>query len=224
MVQQTLLERVRVLSHALIEAPRLFSYCYTLQAVEMDTSRIEDFTEFFYYCTSLRSIPLLDTSAGRDFSYMFSGCSSLVALPPLNTSNGRSFRYMFAWLNDYGGSLSLLPLLDTRRGREFDGMFDGTPLRIIPALDLSGIRGQIGFSSSYGLGRIEVVGLGAANDESITVNVSWTALDAAALNALYRNLEPISCGGSIAIGGTPGSQQPEHQPELATSKGWTITY
>lgn len=224
MVQQTLLERVRVLSHSLIEAPRLFSYCYTLQAVEMDTSLIEDFTEFFYYCTSLRSIPLLDTSSGRDFSYMFSGCSSLVALPPLNTSNGRSFRYMFAWLNDYGGSLSLLPLLDTRRGREFDGMFDGTPLRIIPALDLSGIRGQIGFSSSYGLGRIDAMGLGAANDESITVNVSWTALDAAALNALYRNLEPISCGGSIAIGGTPGSQQPEHQPELATSKGWTITY
>ena len=224
MVQQTLLERVRVLSHALIEAPRLFSYCYTLQAVEMDTSRIEDFSEFFYYCTSLRSIPHLDTRNGRDFSYMFSGCSSLVALPALDTSNGIYFRYMFAWMNDYGGALSALPLLDTHRGREFNGMFDGTALRTIPALDLSGIRGEIGFSSSYGLGRIDVVGIGAANDESITVNVSWTALDAAALNALYRNLESITCGGSVYIGGTPGSQQPEHQPELATSKGWTIYY
>ena len=224
MVQQILLERVRVLSHDLSAAPQLFSYCYGLQAVEMDTSRIEDFSEFFYYCTSLRSIPQLDTSNGRDFSYMFSGCSSLVALPALDTSNGIYFRYMFAWMNDYGGALSALPLLDTHRGREFNGMFDGTALRSIPALNLSGIRGEIGFSSSYGLGRIDVVGIGAANDEWVGVNVAWTALDAAALNALYRNLEPNTCGGSVYIGGTPGSQQPEHQPELATSKGWTIYY
>jgi hypothetical protein len=224
MVEQILLERVRVLSHDLTSAARLFSYCYGLQAVEMDTSRIEDFSEFFYYCPSLRSIPRLDTGNGRDFSYMFSGCSSLVALPALDTSNGIFFRYMFAWMNDYGGALSALPLLNTRRGREFNGMFDGTTLRTIPALDLSGIRGEIGFSSSNGLGRIDVVGIGAANDESITVNVSWTALDAAALNGLYRNLEPITCGGSVYISGTPGCQQAEHQPELATSKGWTIYY
>ena len=43
MVEQILLERVRVLSHDLSAAPQLFSYCYGLQAVEMDTSRIEDF-------------------------------------------------------------------------------------------------------------------------------------------------------------------------------------
>ncbi len=152
-----------MLCHSLLEAPGLFSDCYTLQPVEMDISRIEEFTAFFSFCTSRRSIPLLDTSSGRDFSSMFSGCSSRVVLPPLNRSNGRSFRSMFAWLNDNGGWLVTLPLLDTRRGQEIDGMVNGSPLRSIPALDLSGIRGQIGFSSSYGLSAIDVVGVGAAN-------------------------------------------------------------
>jgi hypothetical protein len=154
---------VRVLCHSLLEAPGLFSDRYILQPVEMDISRPDDFTAFFSFCTSRRSIPLLDTCSGWDFSSMFSGCSTRVVLPPLNRSNGRSFPSMFAWLNDYGGWLATLPLLDTRRGREFDGMVDGSPLRSIAALDLSGIRGQIDFSSSYGLSAIDVVGVGAAN-------------------------------------------------------------
>jgi len=155
-----------VLCHSLLEAPGLFSDCSTLQPVEIDTSRIEEFTAFFSFCTSRRSIPLLDTCSWWDFSSMFSGSSSRVVLPPLNRSNGRSFRSMFAWLIDNGGWLVTLPLFDTRRGREFDGMVDGSPLRSIAALDLSGIRGQIGFSSSYGLSAIDVVGVGAANAQN----------------------------------------------------------
>jgi hypothetical protein len=46
-------------------------------------------------------------------------------------------------------------------------MFDGTQLRIIPALDLSGIRPCRCSTPA-----------GAVSSESITVNVSWTALDA----------------------------------------------
>jgi Mycoplasma protein of unknown function, DUF285 len=223
MIQLPLLERVRVLSHSLTSARHLFSACAALQTVEIDTSGIEDFSNCFSYCTSLRSIPEINTSSGTTFLAMFAGCSGLLALPPLDTSNGIDFRVMFAWSNDYAGSLPSIPLLDTRKGEMFEGMFAGCSLRSVPRLDLSGLRGEISFSNARALARIEVVGLGAANS-SVQVGLNDTNLGAAALNAFYANLEPITSPGFLYVANTPGPLDPDHDPTLATSKGWTIYY
>ena len=56
---------------------------------------ISDFTNMFYNCTSLTSIPALNTAAGTSFTYMFYGCTSLTSIPALNTAAGTSFAYMF---------------------------------------------------------------------------------------------------------------------------------
>jgi hypothetical protein len=223
MIQLPLLERVRVLSHSLTSAHHLFSACAALQTVEIDTTGIEDFSNCFSYCTSLRSIPEFNTSAGTNFMAMFVGCSALLALPPLDTSNGIDFRMMFAWSNDFAGSLALIPLLDTRKGEMFDGMFAGCSLRSIPRLDLSGLRGEISFSNARALARIGVVGIGATN-AFVQVGLNDTNLGAAALNVFYANLEPITSQGFLYLGNTPGPLDPDHDPTIATSKGWTIYY
>lgn len=223
MIQLPLLERVRVLSHSLTSARHLFSASAALQTVEIDTSGIEDFSNCFYYCISLRTIPELNTSAGTNFMAMFAGCSALLTLPPLDTSNGIDFRMMFAWSNDFAGSLASIPLLDTRKGEMFEGMFAGCSLRSIPRLDLSGLRGEISFSNARALARIEVVGIGATNT-FVQVGLNDTNLGAAALNAFYANLEPITSQGFLYLGNTPGPLDPDHDPTIATSKGWTIYY
>lgn len=224
MLEINLLERVRLLSHQLESADRLFQYCYALQAVEIDTSAITSFHRCFYTCTSLRQLSRLDTGNGRDFSEMFAYCSALSELPLLDTSQGEVFSRMFFGVSDDGGRLTALPPLDTSNGVEFEWMLGYTPLPVVPPLDLSGLQGQISFTGSSALRRIEAVGIGASDQGPIMVDLSGTGLDAEGLHHLYRNLEPITCSGTIEIDGTPGSQQPEHQPELATSKGWIISF
>ncbi len=228
MINHPLLERVRVRSHAITNGSGLFSFLTGLRHVEIDTAGIEIFQQFFYYCCALTTIPAINTSAGVNFSNMFQGCSSLLAIPPLDTSKGTDFSAMFAWLIDYGGRLCQIPLLDTSNGEMFSAMFMGCSLRSIPPLDLRRLREGIEFNYSRSLCFIDVRGLGAGlNPESqdrIWVGLEATGLDAAALNAFYTNLEPVNNRGTIYLNGTPGVLEASHQPQLATSKGWTITF
>lgn len=229
MINHPLLERVRVRSHAITDATSLFSHLSGLRQVEIETSGIEIFDQFFYYCSALAAIPPLDTSNGWKFSGMFQGCSALLTIPPLDTSKGTDFSAMFAWLTDYGGKLCSLAVFDTSKATNCASMFMGCSLRRIPELDLSSLVGSIEFCYCPSLCSIDVSGLGEAlseeNQDRITVNVEQSSLDAAALNAFYRNLAPVNNNrGMIYAFGTPGSMQPEHQPELATSKGWIVYY
>ena len=62
-----------------------------------DTANGKNFSNMFYNCTALTSIPQLDTSNGTNFGYMFNGCSALTTIPLLNMSNvsGTSWSNMF---------------------------------------------------------------------------------------------------------------------------------
>ena len=62
MINHPLLERVRVRSHAITVATSLFSHLSGLRQVEIETSGIEIFDQFFYYCSALATIPPLDVS------------------------------------------------------------------------------------------------------------------------------------------------------------------
>lgn len=228
MITHPLLERVRVRSHAITNGAGLFSSLSGLRELEIDTAGISVFQQFFYYCRSLTTIPALDTSGGVTFTNMLHGCSSLQTIPHLDTSRGVDFSGMFAWLRDYGGKLCQMPLLDTSNGVSFSQMFMGCSLRSIPALDLRRLREGIAFSYSHALAFIDVRGLGEGLDPNSTsqlwVGLEGTGLGAAALNAFYANLAPVNNRGTILLSNTPGVLEAGHQPQLASSKGWTLIY
>ena len=228
MISHPLLERVRVRSHAITDGNSMFCGLSGLRQVEIDTAGIEIFEKFFHYCVILTSIPQIDTSSGVNFNSMFQGCSALLAIPPLDTSNGKDFSGMFAWLTDYGGRLASIPLLDTSQAETAGAMFTGCSLRTIPALDLRRMVGYIDFDYSRSLCSIDVRRLGEGidpdNDDRIWVGLQGTNLSAAALNAFYAYLAPVDNRGIIYLYATPGVVEPDHQPELATSKGWTIAF
>ena len=67
----------------------------------LDVSDCADFSNMFYYCTSLQDISALedwDVSNGTGFSCMFENCNSLQDISGLynwNVSNGKFFAYIF---------------------------------------------------------------------------------------------------------------------------------
>ena len=61
-----------------------------------DTANGKDFSNMFYACSSLTTIPQLDTSNGTNFGAMFNGCSALTSILQLSTSNGTNFNGMFS--------------------------------------------------------------------------------------------------------------------------------
>lgn len=61
-----------------------------------DTANGTNFSNMFYACSSLTTIPQLDTSNGTNFGAMFNGCSALTSILQLSTSNGTNFNGMFS--------------------------------------------------------------------------------------------------------------------------------
>ena len=99
-----------------------------------DTANGTDFSNMFYYCTSLTSIPQLSTSNGKNFSFMFYSCTALTSIPQLDTSNGTDFNRMFLSCT----KLHTIPLLNMSNGKNFSQMFNGCyALTSIPQLDIS---------------------------------------------------------------------------------------
>ena len=61
-----------------------------------DTENVIKMQEMFYYCSNLKTIPLLDTSSVTDMSYMFYNCQKLTTIPQLDTSSVTSMSNMFS--------------------------------------------------------------------------------------------------------------------------------
>ena len=61
-----------------------------------DTANGKNFSNMFYACSSLTTIPQLDTSNGTNFGAMFNGCRALTSILQLSTSNGTNFNGMFS--------------------------------------------------------------------------------------------------------------------------------
>ena len=114
-----------------------------------------NFTNMFYNCTSLETIPLLNTQSGTNFTSMFQNCHSLETIPLLNTQSGLIFTSMFQ--NCY--SLETIPLLNTQSGTMFQGMFSTCPsLETIPLLNTqSGTNFQTMFGNCYSLKTIPLL-------------------------------------------------------------------
>jgi len=93
---------------------------------KFDSSKVESFDNFFYYCSNIKSINLtnLNTSSCLDMAGMFKSCSGLetLNLSSFDTSKVTSMMYMFEDCT----SLKLLDLgnFDTPKVKEIQDLFE----------------------------------------------------------------------------------------------------
>lgn len=84
-----------------------------------DFDGITDFSNMFYYCSKLTTIPEIDTSNVTDMSYMFYYCSNLQTIPQIDTSNVTTMYRMF----QNCGNLTALPEFDVSKVTDINNYF-----------------------------------------------------------------------------------------------------
>ena len=206
----------------------MFSYCYALSSITLPTSwgSVSNTSSMFSYCCALSSITL-PTSWGSvsNTSYMFSSCYALssITLPTSwgsvsNTRNMFASCYSLKYINniDYLGSISVAcEFTDFAKDCEFLQ----TTTTIASLISKIGIYGASGY-------KLKVTSIRLTNASSTfggsspQVNVSYTDLDATALNTLFGDL-PTLTGKTIVITGCTGAATCD--TSIATGKGWTVT-
>jgi len=208
--------------------PNMFSYCYALSSITLPTSwgSVSNTSAMFSSCYALSSITL-PTSWGSvsNTSNMFSYCRALssITLPTSwgsvsNTSNMFSHCHSLKYINniDYLGSISVAcDFTDFAKNCEFLQ----TTTTIASLISKIGIYGASGY-------KLKVTSIRLTNASSTfggsspQVNVSYTDLDATALNTLFGDL-PTLTGKTIVITGCTGAATCD--TSIATGKGWTVT-
>ena len=180
----------------------MFAYCYALSSIVLPTSwgSVSNTQGMFYNCYALSSI-VLPTSWGSVTTVlsMFNGCYSLKTITGL----------------DYLGHQSL-----ATNGTDLlkDCQYLQGTLTVAAFLSKIGIYG----TSAY---LLQCTGIRLTNANSTfggtspQVNVSYTSLDATALNTLFGDL-PTLTGKKIVITGCPGAATCD--TSIATAKGWTV--
>ena len=206
----------------------MFSYCHALSSITLPTSwgSVSNTSNMFSYCHALSSITL-PTSWGSvsNTSNMFSSCYALssITLPTSwgsvsNTSNMFSHCHSLKYINniDYLGSISVAcDFTDFAKDCEFLQ----TTTTIASLISKIGIYGASGY-------KLKVTSIRLTNASSTfggsspQVNVSYTDLDATALNTLFGDL-PTLTGKTIVITGCTGAATCD--TSIATGKGWTVT-
>jgi len=206
----------------------MFASCYALSSITLPTSwgSVSNTSSMFATCCALSSITL-PTSWGSvsNTSYMFSSCYALssITLPTSwgsvsNTRNMFASCYSLKYINniDYLGSISVAcEFTDFAKDCEFLQ----TTTTIASLISKIGIYGASGY-------KLKVTSIRLTNASSTfggsspQVNVSYTDLDATALNTLFGDL-PTLTGKTIVITGCTGAATCD--TSIATGKGWTVT-
>jgi len=206
----------------------MFASCYALSSITLPTSwgSVSNTSCMFATCCALSSITL-PTSWGSvsNTSYMFSSCYALssITLPTSwgsvsNTRNMFASCYSLKYINniDYLGSKSVAcDFTDFAKDCEFLQ----TTTTIASLISKIGIYGASGY-------KLKVTSIRLTNASSTfggsspQVNVSYTDLDATALNTLFGDL-PTLTGKTIVITGCTGAATCD--TSIATGKGWTVT-
>ncbi len=206
----------------------MFSNCYALSSITLPTSwgSVSNTSNMFASCCALSSITL-PTSWGSvsNTSSMFSNCYALssITLPTSwgsvsNTSSMFSYCHSLKYINniDYLGSISVAcDFTDFAKDCEFLQ----TTTTIASLISKIGIYGASGY-------KLKVTSIRLTNASSTfggsspQVNVSYTDLDATALNTLFGDL-PTLTGKTIVITGCTGAATCD--TSIATGKGWTVT-
>jgi len=206
----------------------MFFYCHALSSITLPTSwgSVSNTSNMFSYCYALSSITL-PTSWGSvsNTSYMFFSCYALSSITlPTSWGSVSNTSYMFfscyslKYINniDYLGSISVA--CDFTNFAK-DCEFLQTTTTIASLISKIGIYGASGY-------KLKVTSIRLTNASSTfggsspQVNVSYTDLDATALNTLFGDL-PTLTGKTIVITGCTGAATCD--TSIATGKGWTVT-
>lgn len=103
-----------------------------------DFDSVTSFSDMFYNCGSLITIPQFDTSNATNMNRMFGSCGSLTSIPQLDTSNVTDMSFMFT--NCY--RLQTIPQLNTSNVTNMNNMFYScSSLTTLPQLDVSKVTG-----------------------------------------------------------------------------------
>lgn len=164
-----------------------------------DTANGKNFSNMFYACSSLTTMPQLDTSNGTNFGAMFNGCSALTSILQLSTSNGTNFNGMFSTCT----ALTTISLLNmsSMSGTSYINMFyNCTALENVTFEGTIPVRGNMSvFSYSN---KLTVKGL-----------MSF-------INALTNMSDTATY--TITIGSTNLAKLTEEQIQIATDKRITL--
>lgn len=204
-----------------------FSGCSALVDVELPASwgLVTDISGFFNNCYSLSSVKL-PTSWGNvnKIQSLFSGCYSLVKVVlPTSYGNITSCNTVF-----YGCvSLRQVDNIEYVGSTVNQGDFYAflQDCEVLTGVITIGSRlSRIGIYGSSGY-LMKITGIRLTNPNSTftsspNVNISYTSLDATALNTLFGDLPTLS-GKTINITGCPGAATCDRS--IATAKGWTVT-
>lgn len=102
--------------------------------VGLDTSQVTNMDYIFYYCSNLKSVPLINTTNVTQMNYAFGYCKNITEIPLFNMSNCTNAEHLF----DYCEKLEEVPLLDTSKITSFFYMFGNClKLTTIPQINTS---------------------------------------------------------------------------------------
>ncbi len=209
------LGRVNIVRSSVADFSRLFTGCYSLQAVvsiSTDVVSNVNVSYMFYSCQSLASVPQFNTAAVTNMGSMFSGCYSLTSVPLFNTSAVTSMSGMF--YNCY--SLTSVPLFNTSAVTNMGSMFYNCfSLASVPQFNTAAVTNMVSmFAACNSLSKVSMTGT------KVSFSVANCKLSAARLNEIYSNLATVT-GQTITVTGNYGTAT--DNPTIATAKGWTVT-
>lgn len=170
--------------------------------VKYDTSKVTNFSQAFYNCSSLIKCPNIDTMSAIYMEEMFYSCSSLKFAPYLNTMNVTNVSRMFTMCS----SLMSVPLLDFGKVTSVYNMFGYS--NIYSLKDLGGFKNlKINFTNALNyLPNLTVQSL---------MNV---------INNLYDfRANGESTTRTLQLGTTNLNKLTDEQKAVATNKGWELT-
>ena len=95
-INHRILKKVRVRCPNIIDYGTMFSHCYGLESVDLDTTNGENFFGFLQKCTSMSKFPKLHLTGATNLGHAFRDCSILGRLPKFILPNCTSLEYTFS--------------------------------------------------------------------------------------------------------------------------------
>ena len=210
-------------------ASQLFQDCANLKDITLPTSwgAMTSISNMFLGCKSLRSVTLPASWGGITYaSMMFTGCEGLtsITLPAAFGAAMDTANSMFSQNNNLKTITNLNYLgSNTVQCNMASVLYNSTFVQqavvIGSLLSSVGVKGWSGTVSPITSIRLTNAG-SLFEGAAYQVDVSYTSLNAAAINLLFGDL-PTLVGKTINITGCPGAATCTRS--IATAKGWTVT-
>lgn len=192
----------------------------------VDFDGITDFSNMFYFCSSLTTIPKINTSNATNMYRVFYYCSNLTIISQLDTSNVTDMGDMFVSCKN----LQTIPQLDTSNVSNMERMFYGcVNIKTLPQLDVSKVTNM---KQYFRVGGGNLTDVGGWKNLKIDWNDNYGL--AVCPNLTYQSCINILNGLYDFVGNGESTTRTlkvnsnflttvGDEISIGTNKGWTIT-